>query len=71
MEAVFADALGAGVKVFSQGRLVAESLDDYLKRRPEMLGSGTVSKFLTTGDPSAVSNRATQFLRRKIIFEAA
>ena len=71
MEAVFADALGAGVQVFSQGRLVAESLDDYLKRRPEMLGSGTVSKFLTTGDPVSVSNRATQFLKRRLMFEAA
>lgn len=71
MESVFADALGQGVKVFSQGRLVADSLADYLQRRPEMLGSGTLSKFLTTGDPAAVSNRATQFLRRKIVFEAA
>jgi glutamate racemase len=30
-----------------------------------------VSKFLTTGDPQTVSNKATQFLRRKIAFEAA
>ena len=71
MESVFADALGNGVKVFSQGRLVAESLADYLTRRPEMLGLGMQSKFLTTADPAAVSNRATQFLRRKIVFEAA
>lgn len=71
MEAVFADALGDGVKVFSQANLVADSLADYLARRPEFKGVGKVSKFLTTGDPKKVSNKATQFLRRKIEFEAA
>jgi len=71
MEKVFAEALGQGVKVYSQANLVAESLADYLTRRPEMLGSGTRSRFLTTGDPAYVSNKATQFLRRKISFEAA
>jgi hypothetical protein len=30
---------------------VAESLADYLTRRPEFLGPGTEAKFLTTGDP--------------------
>ena len=70
MEKVSADALGQGVKVYSQANLVAESLADYLTRRPEFLGSGTQSKFLTTGDPASVSNKATQFLRRKITFEA-
>ena len=71
MEAVFQDALGPQVKVFSQANLVAESLADYLKRRPEMIGSGTESRFLTSGNPRTVSNRATQFLRRQITFEAA
>jgi glutamate racemase len=71
MEAVFADALGPQVKVFSQACLVAESLADYLARRPEFLGTGTAAKFLTTGDPRAVGDRATQFLRRKVAFEAA
>lgn len=71
MEKVFADALGPGVKVFSQANLVAESLADYLKRRPEMLGVGTTAKFLTTGDPRSVSNRATQLLRKRVTFEAA
>ena len=68
---VFQDALGADVKVFSQANLVAESLADYLDRRPEMVGPGTESKFLTTGDPAKVSRRATQFLKRKITFEQA
>ena len=71
MEAVFQEALGDGVKLYSQANLVAESLADYLTRRPEFAGSGKESKFLTTGDPKNVSNKATQFLRRKIVFEAA
>ena len=71
MEKVFQAALGPGVRVFSQAGLVAESLADYLARRPEFLGAGTAAKFLTTGDPRAVSDRATQFLRRPVRFEAA
>lgn len=71
MEKVFQEALGADVKVFSQANLVAESLADYLERRPEFLGTGTEAKFLTTGDPRSVSDKATQFLRRRIAFQAA
>jgi glutamate racemase len=71
MENVFQDALGPDVKVFSQANLVAESLADYLGRRPEMIGPGSESAFLTTGDPRKVSDRATQFLRRQITFVAA
>lgn len=71
MQEVFQDALGPDVKVFSQANLVADSLQDYLRRRPNMLGAGEVSKFLTTGDPSKVSQRATQFLRREIKFTSA
>ncbi|MFZ1470207.1 MAG: glutamate racemase [Paracoccaceae bacterium] len=71
MQKVFQEALGAGVKVYSQADLVAESLADYLIRHPEIHGSGTASRFLTTGDPGSVSNKATQFLRRGLTFEAA
>lgn len=71
MQKAFQESLGADVKVFSQANLVAESLGDYLVRRPEFVGSGTRSKFLTTGDPAYVSSKATQFLRRQIVFEAA
>jgi len=70
MQDQFQAALGANVKVFSQANLVAESLADYLGRRPEMIG-GSESGFLTTGDPKKVSDRATQFLRRQITFSAA
>lgn len=71
MQNTFQQALGADVKVYSQANLVAESLADYLQRRPEFVGSGTVSKYLTTGDPASVSAHATQFLRKAIRFEAA
>lgn len=71
MQHVFQDALGPNVKVFSQANLVAESLADYLTRRPEMLGAGQVSKFLTTGDAVSVSSKATQFMRKSVRFEAA
>ncbi|WP_380052695.1 glutamate racemase [Falsihalocynthiibacter sp. SS001] len=71
MKEQFQAALGPDVKVYSQADLVAESLADYLLRRPNLKGSGVKSMFLTTGDPERVSNRATQFLRRKITFEAA
>jgi glutamate racemase len=69
MEAVFAEALGPGVKVYSQPALVAAALADYLDRRPEMRGPGAVSRYLTTADPRAVSDRATQFMRRRVVFE--
>ena len=71
MAQTFQKALGPHVKVFSQANLVAESLADYLTRRPEMVGPGEKSMFLTAGDPAQVSNRATQFLRRQITFEDA
>ena len=71
MQDIFQDAMGAGVKVYSQAELVADSLADYLERHPAMRGPGTESGFLTTGDPAKVSRNATQFLRRQITFAAA
>jgi glutamate racemase len=71
METAFQQALGPQVKVYSQANIVAESLSDYLDRRPDMVGAGTQPVFLTTGDPDRVSSKATQFLRRKIVFQAA
>src|SRR6056297_3577594 len=69
MQNIFQDALGPDVQVYSQASLVAESLADYLERRPEMLGRGEARGYLTTGDPHRVSSRATQFMRREIRFE--
>ncbi|MBL3569104.1 glutamate racemase [Rhodovulum sp. BSW8] len=71
LQGAFQEALGAGVKVYSQANLVAESLADYLGRHPGMRGTGDASMFLTTGDPGFVSDKATQFLRRRIEFRAA
>lgn len=71
MQDTFQEALGPEVAVYSQANLVAESLEDYLNRHPAMRGAGTEAKFLTTGDPKRVSDRATQFLKRKITFDAA
>lgn len=70
MQDAFQDALGADVAVYSQAGLVGESLADYLDRHPDKMGSGH-SAYLTTGDPKTVSQRATQFLRRQITFDAA
>lgn len=68
VEDVFRDALGADVAVYSQPSLVADSLADYLERRPNMIGSGEPG-FYTSGDPKSVESKATLFLRRKISFE--
>jgi glutamate racemase len=71
MEAAFRAALGPDVAVYSQPEIVAESLADYLGRRPGMLGPGMRAAYLTTGDPQAVSRSATGFLRRGIAFAQA
>ncbi len=71
VEDAFREALGPNVAVYSQPDLVAASLDDYLNRRPEMVGPGRDSLFLTTGEPVNVSRKATQFLRRQISFRPA
>ena len=70
VEEAFRGALGEGVTVYSQPTLVAESLADYLGRHDGMADGGS-SAFLTTGDPARVSDRATRFLRREVVFEAA
>ncbi|MCP3969050.1 MAG: glutamate racemase [Rhodobacteraceae bacterium] len=68
---IFQQALGADVMVYSQPKLVAASLCDYLQRHSKMYGSGKQSMFLTTGNAARVSDQATRFLRRKIEFVAA
>lgn len=71
LEHIFQAALGPGVKVFSQANLVAASLQDYLKRHPDMVGTDRPGRLLTTGDPQAVSDAATRFLSKPLHFEAA
>ena len=69
MEQVFRDALGPAVQVYSQASLVSESLADYLVRHPKMHGVGQRSRFITTGSPRQVSDNATRFLKREILFD--
>ena len=71
MQKAFQESLGPQVRVYSQAALVAESLADYLVRHPDLLGPGTESRYLTTGDAARVSGKATQFLRQPIRFEPA
>jgi len=71
VEAVFRDALGPEVSVYSQPDLVAASLADYLARHSGRVGAAAETLCLTTGDPARVSQRATQFLRRPVAFRAA
>ncbi|WP_353472543.1 glutamate racemase [Salipiger sp. H15] len=71
MQEIFQEALGPEVTVYSQANLVADSLADYLVRHPDMYGTSTESRFLTTGDPRKVSVHATQFLKRPLSFESA
>lgn len=67
----FEAALGPKVTVFCQGRLVADSLKDYLERHKDMYGPGQETMFLTTGNPQSVSDQATRFLRREVRFVQA
>ena len=71
MQKAFQEALGPQVRVYSQAGLVAESLADYLQRHPDLAGTGTASRYLTTGDAQRVSGKATQFLRQPIRFDPA
>ncbi len=71
MQDVFQEALGPDVAVYSQPKLVAASLLDYLGRHPIMVGEGEDAMFLTSGDARKVSDQATRFLRRKIEFQSA
>jgi glutamate racemase len=71
VETAFAAALGPSVRVLSQPDLVAASLADYLRRHPDRASTGGGRRFLTSGDPARVSDRAALFLGRPVRFEAA
>ncbi|MEM7438660.1 MAG: aspartate/glutamate racemase family protein [Pseudomonadota bacterium] len=68
LEHVFADALGPDVTVYSQGRLVAASLEDYLDRHPDMCGASGETRCLTSGNPVTVGTAATRFIGRRMDF---
>jgi glutamate racemase len=57
-------ALPEGVEVLSGGDIVAERLEDYLRRHPEMderVERRGVRKFVTTGDPEVFSRHGARF----------
>ena len=52
------------IHLISQGKIVAESLKDYLKRHPEMerrCTKNSIYKFFTTDDPAIFKERGTIF----------
>lgn len=62
--------LPAGIKLLSQGKIVADSLADYLERHPEMErrlrpGDGHVT-YLTTEEPGRFNDLATLFAGQEV-----
>jgi len=57
------------IEVIPQGRIIADSLKDYLHRHPEMdikCTKGGASTFLTTGSAADFDHRASSFLDEKV-----
>jgi glutamate racemase len=69
VEACFAGAL-PGVALLSQPALVADSLAEYLARRPDYRSGAGETRFLTTGDAALVTPLATRFAGRPVVFRA-
>ncbi len=75
----FRAALPEGTAIFSQPRIVAASLENYLERHPEFraaqgsapAGAAPQVRLLTTGDPAAVSALVGRFLGGSSEFEKA
>ena len=62
----------SGVRIISQGEYVARSLEDYLRRHPEMnekLSVGASRRFLTTEQPDFFTDSATLFLGERVAAE--
>lgn len=58
-----------GIRILEQGRLVAESLKDYLQRHPEMdirLSKGGTAEFLTSENPEKFDSLATVFTHHPV-----
>lgn len=65
-------AAPAGVQLMSQGDYVARSLEDYLRRHPEMqrrLTQGAQVRYLTTEDPESFKDAAAMFLSHPVVAE--
>ncbi len=62
-------AAGPGVRIVSQGEIVALSLEDYLKRHPDMeekLGKGGSRAFYTTDSTEDFDRHATTFYQAEV-----
>ena len=60
------------VQVIDQGRYVAQSLEDYLRRHPEMaerITEGGTARFLTTDEVEAFQSKATVFMGQTLTAE--
>jgi glutamate racemase len=68
---LFTAALPPGVQIVSQPALVAGSLKDYLRRRPELddITTPRTVRFLTSGDAAEATRFASTFFGRPAQFE--
>ncbi len=72
VEHLFRTHLPPATRILSQPEIVADSLEDYLARRPHYIGGDTGHlTLLTTGDPAAISARARVFWPDARPFERA
>jgi len=65
-------AVAPHVEILTQGEIVAERLDDWLRRHPEMetrLGRGATRRFLTTDDPGWFAAQGERLLGWPITVE--
>lgn len=72
VEEIFQSHLPASTSIVSQPNIVAASLEDYLRRHPELCKLGTgETRLLTTGDPDHTSDVSQQFFDGHLPFESA
>lgn len=71
VEHLFHAHLPPATRILSQPEIVADSLEDYLARRPHLTPEGEPPSLtlLTTGDPEAVNARAQVFWKNGVRFE--
>jgi glutamate racemase len=71
VEHLFHLHLPPATRILSQPEVVADSLEDYLARRPQYTAADEPPglKLLTTGDPAAISARARVFWPDSLAFE--
>ena len=62
-----------GVNILSQGKIVADSLVDYLHRHPEIdsrISRGSTSRYLTTESPERFSSIASHFIGSSVVADS-